>query len=148
MVLRARQATLLLTTDHRLQTTRIESPLTLYASHSRLSNHLIRSRQHIRRDRQTDLFGRFQIDDELELLRLLHCKIGGLGAFQDLIHISGSAPEQIVNTRPVSHETPVFHKFWPGVCRRKPALYRQLYNLYSMSIEDDASQHNDSISAC
>ena len=30
-------------------------------------------------------FRRFQIDDELELRRLLHRKIGGLGAFQDLI---------------------------------------------------------------
>jgi hypothetical protein len=24
----------------------------------------------------------FRFDDELELLRLLHCKIGGLGAFE------------------------------------------------------------------
>jgi hypothetical protein len=30
----------------------------------------IRPRQHIRRDRQANLFGGFQIDDELELLRL------------------------------------------------------------------------------
>jgi hypothetical protein len=30
----------------------------------------IRARQHVRRDRQADLLGRFQIDDELELLRL------------------------------------------------------------------------------
>src|SRR5690349_23823644 len=37
---------------------------------SRLSNHLIRPRQHIRRNRQTDLFRRLQIDDELELARL------------------------------------------------------------------------------
>src|SRR5207253_9504499 len=37
-----------------------------------LLNHLIRPRQHIGRNRETDLLRRFQIDDELELRRLLH----------------------------------------------------------------------------
>src|SRR5262249_62018864 len=46
-------------------------------SASRLSNHPIRPCQHIRRNRQADLLGGFQIDDELELLRLLHPEIGG-----------------------------------------------------------------------
>jgi len=36
-----------------------------------LLDHPIRPRQHIRRNRQADLFGRFEIDDELELFRLL-----------------------------------------------------------------------------
>ena len=53
-----------------------------------LLNHFIRPRQHIRRNRQTDLLCRFEIDDELELRRLLHGQVGGLGAFQDLVHIS------------------------------------------------------------
>jgi hypothetical protein len=34
-------------------------------------DHLIRPHQHIRRDREADLLGRFQIDDQLELHRLL-----------------------------------------------------------------------------
>jgi hypothetical protein len=42
------------------------------------SNDPIRSGQNIRRDRQTDLLGGFQIDDELELLRLLDWQIGWL----------------------------------------------------------------------
>jgi hypothetical protein len=46
-----------------------------------LLNHLVRSRQHIRRDRQADLLGSFQIDDELKILRLLDGKIGGLSTF-------------------------------------------------------------------
>jgi hypothetical protein len=32
----------------------------------------VRPRQHVRRDRQTDLLGRFQIDDEVEFLRLFY----------------------------------------------------------------------------
>src|SRR5262245_62839784 len=35
-------------------------------------DHLIRPRQHIRRNRQADLFGGLEIDDELELGRLFH----------------------------------------------------------------------------
>jgi hypothetical protein len=38
-------------------------------------DHSIRSRQHIRRNRQADLLGGFEIDDQLELLRLLDRKI-------------------------------------------------------------------------
>jgi len=44
-------------------------------------NHLVRPRQHIGRNRQADLLGRLQIDDELELLGLFHGQVGGLGAF-------------------------------------------------------------------
>src|SRR5262245_55183180 len=44
-----------------------------------LLDHPVRSRQHIRRNRQTDLFGGFEINDELKLRRLLDWKIGGLG---------------------------------------------------------------------
>src|ERR1700752_1753276 len=37
----------------------------------RLPDHLVRAYQHIRGNRQTDLLGCFQIDNELELYRLL-----------------------------------------------------------------------------
>ncbi len=47
----------------------------------------IRSGEHLRRNRQADLLGGFQIDDELKCLRLLYREIGGLAAFQDLVHL-------------------------------------------------------------
>src|SRR6266850_2869653 len=58
------------------------------------SDHSIRSRQHVGRDRQADLLSRFQVDDELELLRLLHGEIGGLCASEHLIHIRSRTPVQ------------------------------------------------------
>ena len=67
-----------------------------------LSDDPIRSRQHIRRNRQADLFCGFQIDDELELRRLFDGNLGGLGAFQDFIAIDGGAPEQAIDVRFVS----------------------------------------------
>ena len=45
-----------------------------------LLDHLIRSRQHVRRNRQADLLGSFEIDDKFELRGLLHAKISGFSA--------------------------------------------------------------------
>ena len=53
----------------------------------RSSDHLIRSDENIRRDCETDLFGGFEIDHELELHRLLDGKIGGLGALEYFIKV-------------------------------------------------------------
>ena len=52
--------------------------------------------QDVRRNRQADLLGSFEIDDELELLRLLDRKVSRLSAFQNLIHVSGGTPVQVV----------------------------------------------------
>ena len=46
-----------------------------------LFDHLIRSHQHVRRNRHADLLGCFQIDDELELFWLLDREITGISAF-------------------------------------------------------------------
>ena len=58
-----------------------------------LFDYLIRPREHIRWNRQADLLRRLQVDDELELYRLLHGEIGGLSAFQDLVHVGGRTSE-------------------------------------------------------
>src|SRR5512147_3017942 len=58
-----------------------------------LSNYSVRPRQHIRRNRQADLLRSFQVDDQLELLRLLDGQVGGLGAFENLVHEVSGAPE-------------------------------------------------------
>src|SRR5262244_2824725 len=49
--------------------------------------HFIRPCQHIRRNRQADLFSGFEIDNELELRRLLDWQVRRLGAFQNLIDV-------------------------------------------------------------
>jgi hypothetical protein len=48
-----------------------------FAPCSLLFNDSIRSRQHVGRNCQADLLGRFEIDDELELDRLLDWNISG-----------------------------------------------------------------------
>ena len=51
----------------------------------------VRPRQHVRWNRQTDLLGGFEIDDELKLHRLFHGQVGGLSAFSGFVHVGGSA---------------------------------------------------------
>jgi hypothetical protein len=41
----------------------------------------VRPHQHVRRNDESELLSRLQIDYKLELHRLLYRKIGGLGAF-------------------------------------------------------------------
>src|SRR5262249_44193095 len=99
-------------------------------------NHSVRTKEHRLRNRQSDLFRRFQIDDELEFSWLLHREIGWFGAFQNLINVSGSAAVQICEARAVAHKAPSLYIFWKGEHRWEPTLCCQIYNLFSQRIED------------
>ena len=50
-----------------------------------LPDHPVRPRQHIGRNRQTDLLRGFQIDRQLELRRLLDWQVGWFRAFENLV---------------------------------------------------------------
>jgi hypothetical protein len=54
-------------------------------------DHLVRSRQHARWNREADLLRRFQVDNELKLGRLLDRQVSGIGTLQDLIYVSCGA---------------------------------------------------------
>src|SRR5262245_54774035 len=48
---------------------------------------LIRPRQHIGWDGEADLLRGFQVDHKLELHRLLHRELSGLGTFKNLVDV-------------------------------------------------------------
>src|SRR5215470_9046994 len=52
-----------------------------------LFDHLIRPRKQVRWNCETDLPCGFEIDDQLELRRLLNRQIGGLGSLQGFVHV-------------------------------------------------------------
>ena len=108
---------------------------------------LICSDQNIGRDRQADLLRRLEIDDELELHRLLDRKIGGLAAFEYLVDIRSGAPVQITKAHAVAHKSPVFDKFWRVVYRREAVLYRKFCNLCAARKEERATQHENCFGA-
>src|ERR1044071_212614 len=102
-------------------------------------NYLVRTRQHLVRDRQTDLLRRFKVYDEVEFRWLLNRKVGGLCAFQNLVHIGGRTPAQVVIARAVVHQPAGFDIFRSCVGRWEPMLYGEVHDLFSMSIEDGVS---------
>ena len=51
----------------------------------------VRSRQHIRRNRQADLLGGLEIDHQLKLRRRFNRQVSRLRSFEDFIHVSGGA---------------------------------------------------------
>src|SRR4029453_18835001 len=68
----------------------LASLLTFHAS--RLFNDSIRPCQHVRRDRQRNLLGGYQVDDQFKLSRSLYRQVGRFRTLKDLIHIDRSAP--------------------------------------------------------
>src|SRR5262249_37110383 len=75
----------------------------IFPRSSRLFYHPVRSRQHIRRNRDADLLGGFQVDDQLKLGWLLHWKIGWLFGFAGCRekHRVGYGPDGLTRlTRP------------------------------------------------
>jgi hypothetical protein len=57
-----------------------------------LFDHLVGNRKYARWNGEAERRGSLEVDDELELGRLLHRQIGGIGTFENLVHIAGSTP--------------------------------------------------------
>src|SRR5262249_803769 len=53
---------------------------------ARLLDHLVRLKQHQRRDREPEGLGCLQVDHQLRLHRLLHRQVGRLRPLEDLVH--------------------------------------------------------------
>ena len=67
------------------------------------------------RNCQTDVFRRLEINDQLKLRGLFDREIGGLGAFQDSVHVDGYAPVAVREVRPVLHEPTGIYRFSAAV---------------------------------
>src|SRR3989442_8374367 len=78
---------------------------------SRLLNDLVRPPQQRRWDRQPERPGGLEIDDQLELRRLLDGQIGWLGPPEDLVHVRRGTPLHLRSIYSIGHETPWLYKY-------------------------------------
>ena len=69
---------------------------------------------------------RFEIDDERELSGLLHCQVGGLGPFRDLIGIFCGATVDMPPIRSIRDQTTCLCRVPVNVHRRQPELCREI----------------------
>src|SRR4029434_8103524 len=88
-----------------------------------LLNHLIRPRQHVGWNRQSDLLRGLEVDDQLKFLGLLHREIGRLASLQDFVHVSGDAPIQVNIASAIGHTPTKFRILCRVKYRWKLALY-------------------------
>src|SRR5262245_25481949 len=114
---------------------------------SLLFDHPVCTPEHSLWNREANLLGGFEIDNQFERGRLLDGEICGLRTLKYFVYVGCCPSAQVDEARAVGHESSVFDKQVVVVYRRKPALQRQLYNLGSMRGEDRAIQHQDSVSA-
>src|ERR1043166_6036883 len=57
-------------------------------------------------DGEAECFGGLEVDDQLELRRLLDGEFGGLGALQDLVDVGRGTPKDISSVRSIGHQAP------------------------------------------
>src|SRR5438445_9246749 len=74
-------------------------------------DHLVSAGEQRRRHSEAEHLCGPQVDDELELGRLLHREISGLGAPENFIDVAGGTPKQISEICPIRHERAGCHIF-------------------------------------
>src|SRR5262249_37602568 len=97
-----------------------------YVSRRGSANHLVRQHQEVRGYCDFEGLGRLEVEDQLELGGLLHGQVGCLGAFEDLVHIDGSAPVCVKLIWPIGHEASRYHPISPRVHHGQPALHGEV----------------------
>src|SRR5205085_11104388 len=78
-------------------------------------DHLMGLQEDGRGNRQAQGLGGLRVDDQLELGGLLHGEVGGIGSFENLVHIGGCAPMAVRQARPIGHQAPSLHIHFPVV---------------------------------
>src|SRR2546423_879341 len=104
---------------------------------SRSFDELIGASQHRLRDREAKRFGGLEIDDQLELRRLLDREVGRLRAPEDLVHVRGGPPPEVLVSRVVAHQTAGLYEEPSLVHRRQPMRAGQLHDAPPRVVEWD-----------
>src|SRR5262245_66326010 len=76
------------------------------APRTRLLDDFVGPEQQRRRNREAERFGRLEIDRQVVAPRLLHRKLRGLGALQDLVDHHGALAEHLLILGAVRDEAP------------------------------------------
>src|SRR5262249_23563614 len=88
-------------------------------------NHLVGAQQERLWNREAKRFGGREIDDEIELGRLLHRQVARLGPAQNLVDIVAGAAKQVGNVWSVGNQTTRFDELPVAVHRRQSRAERQ-----------------------
>src|SRR5215467_3451870 len=91
-----------------------------------LLNDLVCPREQRLRDRKAKRLGGLEVDDELELRRLLHRQISRPGAFEDPIHVGGCAAHLVIEVDAIRHQPTALREATAVADRWELLFQRQL----------------------
>src|SRR5262249_47086525 len=106
-----------------------------------LLNDLVCPQQDGLGNRQPEVSGCLQIDDQLELRWVLDGQIRGLRAFENLVHVRGRPPEVVWKAHPVGHEPTSVDPRLPLVHRGQAIPGHKVHDLSPVGLEHQVLQH-------
>src|SRR6266571_5091380 len=110
-------------------------------------DHLVGAGKQRWRHSQSEGLRSLEIDHQLELSRLLHWKISGLGAPEDFVDVAGGTPKEVSETCPIGHEPAGCHEFSKPIKGRQLLLGREVYNELTIIDGERVLDRNQRIAA-
>src|SRR5919108_889603 len=122
--------------------------LTPHPSH--LSNYFVRSRQHVRRNREPDLLRGFEIDHQLKFRRPLDREFARFGSPQNPVNVSRGAAIHLRQTYAVRHEpTCISPCRWRiSVYCRQPLLIYKVEYPYPLAKQNGIPFDDEAVHRC
>jgi hypothetical protein len=100
-----------------------------------------------RRQVEAERAGSFEVHREVELAWQFDWQVGGLGALQDSVRVSGGAPEQVGHARAVGHEAAGRHVLLGLEHAHDPILRQKIDDPADMQLVKQIVAHQKHLSA-
>src|SRR5262250_1107709 len=89
-------------------------------SGTRLLDHVVCLEEKRLRNGEAEGFRSLEVDDQLELRRLLDRQVAGLRALENLVHVDGGAPPLVAHTGSIGHQAARLNVLSDSADRREP----------------------------
>src|SRR5438034_5060359 len=104
---------------------------------------LIRPREQRLRNRQPERLCGLEVDDQLELPRLLDGQVSGLGALENLVDVGDGVPEHVETVRPIGQKATHLRVLAQPIDRWQTVPGREVFDSCSVVLEHGVYENDD-----